>query len=119
MPVLATEVRSVLASPEAAAIDDLIRRALADRLPAGMIQPLWSLTAERLEGCFTGVGAVTAFRDWCDLANTDPVFDFAAPPDLELWADFRIAGYDVRLWCTAEQSEVEAFFTVRAEPCTD
>lgn len=109
MVVTASEVVSVASGRDPDRVDELFRRALADVVPAGLVQPRW-IAGRELSGVFEGWGAVRDFADWCDAFGADPLFEFGPPPEVVLFCLTDLAGHPVRVSCTADEREAGEYF---------
>jgi hypothetical protein len=107
--VAAAEVARVVADRNPAEVDALFRQALAEVLPAGVVQPRW-IAGRELTGVFEGWGAVRDFADWCDATGADPGFELGPPPEVVLYARHLLGGHVVHVECVADQREVEPWF---------
>ena len=103
------DVERVRSAGNPVEIDELFRRALADVVPAGLVHPRW-IAGRELCGVFEGWGAVRDFADWCDAFGADPLFDFGPPPEVVLFCLTDLAGYAVRVSCTADEREAGECF---------
>ena len=103
------DVERVRASRNLADVDALFRRVLADRVPAGVVQPRWTAGRE-LRGVFTGYGAVRDFADWCDTFGLVPSFEFGPPPEVVLFCHNDFDGYAVIVSCVADERDAGEFF---------
>jgi hypothetical protein len=107
--VAAAEVARVVADRDPAEVDALFRQALAEVLPAGVVQPRW-IAGRELTGVFEGWGAVRDFADWCDATGADPGFEFGPSPEVVLYCRHLLAGHLVQVECVADQRDAEERF---------
>lgn len=109
MRLPAAMVRAVAQARDPDAVDGLFRQVLAERVPAGTVQPRW-VAGRELRGVFSGYGAVRDFADWCEATGAEPVFEFAPPPEVVLFCHNDFDGYAVMVSCVADERDARELF---------